>query len=48
MQGDWNYKQAAPTTATPTYNEPQPPKNDYADDAQGVANFNDSNDDMPF
>ena len=48
MQGDWNYKQATPPTAAPTYNEPQPPKNDYADDAQGVANFNDSNDDMPF
>ena len=48
MQGDWNYKQAATPTATPTYNEVQPPMNDYADDAQGVANFNDSNDDMPF
>ena len=48
MQGNSNYQQLAPPTATPTYNEPQPPKNDYADDAQGVANFNDSNDDMPF
>ena len=48
MQGNSNYQQAATPTAATTYNEPQPPKNDYADDAQGVANFNDSNDDMPF
>lgn len=50
VQGKSSYQQVATPqpTAAPTYNEPQPPKNDYADDAQGVANFNDSNDDMPF
>ena len=50
VQGKSNYQQVAPPQqkTAPTYNEPPMPKNDYTDDAQGVPNFNDTNDDMPF
>lgn len=52
MQGNSNYQQVTapqtPTKTAPTYNEPPIPKNDYTEDAQGVPNFNDSDDDMPF
>lgn len=49
-RGNTNYQQATtPQQKTaPTYNEPQMPKNDYTENAQGVPNFNDTNDDMPF
>ena len=51
MQGKSGYQQATTPPqqqTTPTYNEPSVPKNEYTEDAQGVANFNDTNDDMPF
>lgn len=52
VQGKSSYQQVTapqtPTKTTPTYNEPPMPKNDYTEDAQGVPNFNDSDNDMPF